>query len=182
MRSCNLGGAQRVSCGEGGRLGAEDDFDELYRRTRDRLVLQITAISGDPFEAKDFVQEAFVRAWSKWDAVAKYDDPEGWIRRVAYHLAIGRWRRSRKLVLRDHVQQGTVQIPGEQAGVIDALQRIPDSERRAIVLHHVCGLSVDETAAELAAPVGTVKSWLARGRARLAAELEDTEEMTHGAQ
>jgi RNA polymerase sigma-70 factor (ECF subfamily) len=161
-------------------LSAEDDFDELYRRSRDRLVVQIAALSGDPSEAKDFVQEAFVRAWSKWDAVAEYDDPEGWIRRVAYNLAIGRWRRSRKLVLRASVHQETVQIPGEQAGLIDALQRIPASERRAIVLHHACGLSVDETAAELSASVGTVKSWLARGRAHLASELDDTEEMTHG--
>jgi RNA polymerase sigma-70 factor, ECF subfamily len=135
-----------------------------------------------PPRRKDFVQEAFVRAWSRWDTLAKYDDPESWIRRVAYRLAIGRWRRGRKLVLRATVHQHPVQIPGEQAGVIDALQRIPSSERRAIVLHHVCGLSVDETAAELSAPVGTVKSWLARGRAHLASELEDIEEMTHGTQ
>ena len=163
-------------------MGAEDDFDELYRKTRDRLIVQILAVSGDPSEAKDFVQEAFVRAWTKWDTISTYDDPEAWIRRVAYHLAVGRWRRSRKIVLRAAVQHETIQVPGEQAGLIDALWRLPASERRAIVLHHVWGLSVDETASELSAPVGTVKSWLARGRVRLAAELEDTEEMTHGAQ
>jgi RNA polymerase sigma-70 factor (ECF subfamily) len=163
-------------------LGAEDDFDELYRMSRDRLVVQITAISGDSFEAMDFVQEAFIRAWSKWDKVAGYDDPEGWIRRVAYHLAIGRWRRSRKFVLRANVHRGPVELPGEQAGVIEALQRIAPSERRAIVLHHVCGLSIEETATELSAPVGTVKSWLSRGRVHLATELEDAWEMTHGTQ
>jgi RNA polymerase sigma-70 factor (ECF subfamily) len=161
-------------------LGAEDDFDELYRACRDRLVVQITAISGDASEAKDFVQEAFIRAWNRWDTVAGYDDPEGWIRRVAYHLAVGRWRRSRKFVLRATVGQRPIQLPGDQAGVIEALQRIPPSERRAIVLHHVCGLSVEETAAELSAPIGTVKSWLSRGRVRLATELEESQEMTHG--
>ena len=161
-------------------MGAEDDFDELYRATRDRLVVQIAAISADSSEAKDFVQEAFIRAWTRWNKVAGYDDPEAWVRRVAYRLAIGRWRRSKKLVLRADVHLQAVQIPGEQAGVIEALRRLPNSERRAIVLHHVWGLSVDETAAELSAPVGTVKSWLARGRARLASELEDTEEISHG--
>jgi RNA polymerase sigma-70 factor (ECF subfamily) len=108
-------------------LGAEDDFDELYRACRDRLVVQITAISGDASEAKDFVQEAFIRAWNRWDTVAGYDDPEGWIRRVAYHLAVGRWRRSRKFVLRATVGQRPIQLPGDQAGVIEALQRIPCS-------------------------------------------------------
>lgn len=72
------------------------------------------------------------------------------------------------------------EIPGEEAGVIDALQWIPTSERRAIVLHHVCGLSVEEVAAELRAPVGTVKSWLARGRVHLASQLSEIEEVIHG--
>jgi RNA polymerase sigma-70 factor, ECF subfamily len=161
-------------------LRAEDEFDELYRTSRDRLVVQIAAITGDPSEARDFVQEAFIRAWTKWDRISTYDDPEGWIRRIAYRLAVGRWRRSRRLLLRADVHQEQVEIPGEQAGVIDALQRIPSMERRAIVLHHVCGLSVEETAAELSAPSGTVKSWLSRGRASLATELDDTEEVGHG--
>jgi RNA polymerase sigma-70 factor, ECF subfamily len=163
-------------------LRAEEEFDELYRTCRDRLVVQIAAVCGDPSEARDFVQEAFVRAWIDWDRISGYEDPEGWIRRVAYRVAVGRWRRSRKLLLRADVHRQQVELPGEQAGVIDALQRIPLSERRAIVLHHVCGLSVADTAAELSAPEGTVKSWLSRGRAHLASALEDTEEMTYGNQ
>jgi RNA polymerase sigma-70 factor (ECF subfamily) len=161
-------------------LRAEDQFDELYRTSRDRLIVQIAAMSGDASEAKDFVQEAFIRAWAKWDHISTYDNPEAWIRRVAYHLAIGRWRRSRRVVLRPNVHHEHFEMPGEQAGVIDALQRIPASERRAIVLHHVCGLSVEEAAAELSAPVGTLKSWLVRGRAHLASQLDETEELTRG--
>lgn len=161
-------------------MRAENTFDELYRASRDRLIVQVTAMCGDASEAMDFVQEAFVRAWIRWDRVSTYDDPEGWVRRVAYRLAIGRWRRSRRWLLRADVHRGHVEIPGEQAGVIDALQRIPPSERRSIVLHHVCGLSVEEAAAELSAPVGTVKSWLARGRAHLASELDEREELIHG--
>jgi Serpin (serine protease inhibitor)/Sigma-70 region 2 len=123
-------------------LGGEEEFDELYLTSRDRLVVQITAICGDATESRDFVQEAFARAWTMWGRIATYEDPEGWIRRVAYRLAVGRWRRSRKLMLRADVHQEVMGLPGEQIGVIDALQRIPVSERRAIVLHHVCGLSV----------------------------------------
>jgi RNA polymerase sigma-70 factor (ECF subfamily) len=163
-------------------LGAEEEFDGLYRSSRDRLVVQITAICGDSTEARDFVQEAFVRAWTRWGQIATYEDPEGWVRRVAYRLAVGHWRRGRRLVVRAHVHQERLELPGEQLGVIDALQRIPVSERRAIVLHHVCGLSVEDTATELSAPIGTVKSWLFRGRAHLATELDDTEELTYGDQ
>jgi RNA polymerase sigma-70 factor (ECF subfamily) len=154
-------------------------FDDLYRTSRDRLAIQIAALTGDPSEAKDFVQEAFIRAWSKWDRISTYDDPEGWVRRVAYQLAVGRWRRSRKFVLRSAVSRSNGDSPGEGLGVIDALQTLPVAERRAIVLHHVGGLSVEETARELSAPVGTVKSWLSRGRTRLAAELGPIEEGDH---
>jgi RNA polymerase sigma-70 factor (ECF subfamily) len=163
-------------------LRAEEEFDELYRTCRDRLVVQIAALCGDASEARDFVQEAFVRAWLDWERISGYEDPEGWIRRIAYRFAVGRWRRSRRLLLRADVHRQRVELPGEQAGVIDALQRIPVSERRAIVLHHVCGLSVEETATELSAPEGTVKSWLSRGRAHLASALDDSGEMSYGNQ
>jgi RNA polymerase sigma-70 factor (ECF subfamily) len=60
--------------------------------------------------------------------------------------------------------------------IVAALQALPVAERRAIVLHHVAGLSVVDIASELRAPEGTVKSWLSRGRSRLASELDRPEQ------
>jgi RNA polymerase sigma-70 factor (ECF subfamily) len=60
--------------------------------------------------------------------------------------------------------------------IVAALQALPVAERRAIVLHHVAGLSVVDVASELRAPEGTVKSWLSRGRSRLASELDRPEQ------
>ena len=74
-------------------------FDAFYERARDRLAVQIAALTGDPAEAVDHVQEAFVRAWSRWGYVSGLDDPEGWVRRVAHNLAVSRWRRARRVVL-----------------------------------------------------------------------------------
>ena len=159
-------------------------FDELYAATRERLTVQLTALAGDPSEAQDLVQEAFVRAWIRWDSVGAYEDPEGWIRRVAFNLGVSRWRRARRLVLRPSPagalpsapgltsDASSTSGPGGSLGVIAALQALPVSERRAVILHHVTGLSVEEVAAEIGSPVGTVKSWLSRGRRRLEAELE----------
>jgi DNA-directed RNA polymerase specialized sigma24 family protein len=50
-------------------------------------------------------------------------------------------------------------------------------QRQAIVLHHLVDLPVEEVAATLGARTGTVKSWLARGRRTLAAQLGDPEEV-----
>ena len=133
-----------------------------------------------------------MRAWIRWDTVSVYDDPEGWVRRVAYNLGVSRWRKARRLLLRPSsagalpsgeglVSDGSsIGGPGESIGVIAALLTLPVPERRAVVLHHVAGLSVEEVAAEVGSPVGTVKSWLSRGRGRLQAELESQGVHNHG--
>lgn len=149
------------------------EFDEFYLGSRDRLALHIAALTGDAAEAVDHVQEAFVRAWSRWTYVGGLDDPEGWVRRVAHNLAVSRWRRARRLVLGASVADAAFEWADDQRAVVDALGLLPRPQREAIVLHHVAGLSVEEVAGELNAPAGTVKSWLSRGRRQLAAVLAD---------
>ncbi len=116
-----------------------------------------------------------MRAWLRWGTIGGYDDPEAWVRRVAHNLAVSRWRRARKLVLRASVPVAHTDSPGNRIPILAALQALPVPERRAIVLHHVAGLPVADVALELRAPEGTVKSWLSRGRSRLATELDRLE-------
>lgn len=152
------------------------DFDEFYRSARDRLVMQIAALTGDAAEAQDHVQEGFVRAWARWDRVGRYDDPEGWVRRAAHHRAVSAWRRARRLLPRAEAGADGAWLDPDQLPVVEALGKLPARERQALVLHALAGLSVAEIAAELSAPPGTVKSWLSRGRARLARELRAEEQ------
>jgi RNA polymerase sigma-70 factor (sigma-E family) len=152
-----------------------EGFDELYRASRDRLAVQLAALTGNSSDADDVVQEAFMRAWLRWGTIGDYDDPEAWVRRVAHNLAVSRWRRARKLVLRASVPIARTESPGQRIPILAALQALPVAERRAIVLHHVAGLPVAEVAIDLGAPEGTVKSWLSRGRTRLATELDRLE-------
>jgi RNA polymerase sigma-70 factor (sigma-E family) len=151
--------------------GPDLSFDEFYLAARDRLVVQIAALTGDPAEAQDHVQEAFARAWVRWPSVSRYQDPEGWVRRVAYHRAVSRWRVARRLFLRAEAGEGGVHVEASQLPLFEALGRLPVRERQALALQAIAGLSVAEIAAELSVPPGTVKSWLSRGRARLAREL-----------
>jgi RNA polymerase sigma-70 factor, ECF subfamily len=152
--------------------GAELDFDQFYLAARDRLVAQIAALTGDAAEAQDHVQEGFARAWGKWARVSQYDDPEAWVRRAAYHRAVSRWRRARRHLLSAEVGEDAPHFDHDQLPVIEALRKLPASERRALILQALAGMTIAEIAAELSAPPGTVKSWLSRGRARLAGELD----------
>jgi RNA polymerase sigma-70 factor, ECF subfamily len=160
-------------------------FDQFYENSFRRLVGQIYAMCGNLAEAQDCVQEAFVRAWDKRRSLDTDRFPEAWVRTVAYRLAVSRWRRARK-ALRAPDRAYAGQTPQEpdvsRVALARALQQLPADQRRAIVLHHLCDLSVRDIAAETGVPTGTVKARLSRGRAALATLLADEypEEQVHG--
>ena len=63
----------------------------------------------------------------------------------------------------------------DRIALVRALNQIPADQGRAIVLHHLCDLSVEDVAREVGAPAGTVKARLSRGRAALTALLDPTD-------
>lgn len=162
----------------------ERAFDEFYAGSYRRLVGQIYSMCGNLAEAQDCVQEAFVRAWDKRGALDVAQFPEAWVRTVAYRLAVSRWRRARR-GLRAQDRALALSPPAEpgiaHVALVRALQKLPPEQRRAIVLHHLCDLSVADIALETGVPSGTVKARLCRGRATLATVLADSpEEGVHG--
>ena len=161
-----------------GRPGAmtDDDFDAFYARTAPGLVRQLHAMTGDRAEAQDCVQEAFARAWQRWGRLRGYDAPEAWVRTVAWRLAVSRFRRltaGARAVRRHGAAPDVPALSPDRVALLDALARLPAAQRRAVVLHHVAGLSVQEVADETGVPLGTAKARLSRGRTALAALLTE---------
>jgi RNA polymerase sigma-70 factor (ECF subfamily) len=160
------------------------EFDQFYASTAPRLVGQLTAMLGSFAEAQDCVQEAFVRAWLHRKELGVDGSPEAWVRRTAWRVGVSRWR-SATAVFRAYVRRGVdSDAPGpteDHAALVAALRRINADQRRAIVLHHLCDLSVDDVARETEVPAGTVKARLARGRTALAEILAPDALPTHHA-
>ncbi|SHN26434.1 SigE family RNA polymerase sigma factor [Cryptosporangium aurantiacum] len=156
------------------------DFGRFYGEHFAGLCKQLYAYHGDRAEAQDLVQEAFVRAWMRWATVSRYQDPAAWVRQVAWRLAVSRWRRTRTALAFAHRQREQHAPPPdpEHVTLVAALATLPENQRRAVVLHHLADLSVAEIAEQEGAAVGTVKSWLHRGRAALAGQLDDTSAAT----
>src|SRR5262245_32540387 len=73
----------------------ESAFAEFYQANYRGIVAQLYAYTGDLTEAQESAQEAFIRAWSRWQRVAEYDEPRAWVCRVAYRVAVSRWRRAK---------------------------------------------------------------------------------------
>jgi RNA polymerase sigma-70 factor (ECF subfamily) len=149
-------------------------FDEFYASTRQSLVAQVYAMIGDLGEAEDAVAEAYARAWQRWRKVHSYADPKAWVRTVAYRVAVSSWRRARNRA-DAHRRSGEPEPAFDPQTVIlvEALRQITPDQRRAIVLHHLVGLSVAEIAAETGSSASAVKQWLSRGRRSLANALGD---------
>jgi RNA polymerase sigma-70 factor (ECF subfamily) len=157
----------------------EGSFDEFFRREFPRLVGQAYLLVGSQQLAEDLTQEALARAWVRWGRVSQLENPEAWARRVLYNLALNdrRWRRRRhrsglpNVVAADPGPEDSVVGSVIGSGLLAAVLALPADRRRALVLHDVAGVSVDEIAAQLGVPSGTVRSWLSRDRSALAERL-----------
>lgn len=153
------------------------DFDQFYTAHVHRLVAIVYTVTGDAAEAEDAVQEAFTRAWSRWDRLVANGDPTPWIRTVAMRLAVSTWRKSRNRV-RAHFRHGPpADLPDlapDHVALVAALRKLKPEQRRAVVLHHLLDLPVEEVARETGSTSAAVRTRLVRARRALSIHLGDT--------
>lgn len=158
-------------------MRSADEFDLFYAGTVRRVTSYLYVVTGSRTEAEDAAQEAFARAWQRWDKVSGYGDPEGWVRTVGHRVSVNAWRKARTRAAA-HRRHG---VPDHEPGlspdylaIVAALKQVSPGQRQAIVLHYLVGLSVNEIARETGTPSGTVKARLSRGRQALAGYLGDS--------
>ncbi|WP_410814567.1 SigE family RNA polymerase sigma factor [Micromonospora sp. 067-2] len=164
----------------GGSKTTATTFDDFYHAHFHSVTTQLCAYTGDLPQAQDLAQEAFCRALARWDRLVRYDDPVAWVRRVAWNLARSRWRRlrtARNHLLRQRRVEAEVAGPTPDRVAIDAaLAKLPANHRRAVILHYLADLPVNQIAVQEGVAEGTVKSWLHRGRVALAGLLDESTE------
>jgi RNA polymerase sigma-70 factor, ECF subfamily len=160
----------------GADVRTEAEFTDLYEKHFSELAAQVCAYLGDATEAQDLVQEAFLRAWQRWDKVGGYEEPVAWVRRVAWNLATSRHRRNqvaRKFLQKSSAPELAPAASPDHVALVAALKLVPAKRRQALVMHYMADMTVAAIAEATGAKEGTVKSWLHRGRKELAALLTD---------
>jgi len=156
-------------------ISSSPDVSTLFNLHYARLVRSLTVICGNSEEAADAVQEAFVKAHLKWRKISTYEDPVGWIRRVAINKVRdghrSRVRRERIVDRLSTLPNVTSEIP-EIDEVAGLLATLPKQQRAVAAMFYVEQMSVLEIAAALEISDGAVKFHLHQAREKLRAHIE----------
>jgi RNA polymerase sigma-70 factor (ECF subfamily) len=161
-----------------GDAGAER---ELYDRHVDRVYrLAWRLADGDAELARDFTQEAFVRAFDRLPAFRGDAAFATWMHSITVSVALNGMRRVRRrreretgLAAAATVGAGEGVEPDLRARLRSAVARLPEKYRVVFLMFDVEGYTHDEIAAALSMPTGTSKARLSRARARLRQELAE---------
>lgn len=159
-----------------------------------RFALRLT---GAPDAAEDLVQETFLRAFRSWEQYTPGTRAKSWLfticrnvylrqrERSARHDRIveesvareGTGRRGASVVnslwvdLKDRDPEGEFFGAIVDERILEAIQRLPEEYRTAVLLSDVEGLPYADIAKAMDVPIGTVKSRLFRGRRQLQRDL-----------
>lgn len=160
-----------------GRTDVATRFEAFYGRERDPLVRALTFATGDPAAASDAVDEAMARAYQRWARVSTYDNPAGWVYRVALNHSRSVFRKLGRVRVGAVPDRSVApsQLPDE--ALWRAVDRLPEAQRDAVVLRFLLDWNNAEIAQALDVPEGTIKSRVSRGLAALRERLDDTPEV-----
>lgn len=155
--------------------GDEHAFGELFRRHKDRMWAVALRTTRDPELAADCVQDGFIAAFRRADSFRGEAAVTTWLHRIVVNACLDRLRRRRPTSelpeheLADrHDDHASTEV---RLDVHEALAKLPEGQRAALILVDMHAVPVIEAAQILGVAEGTVKSRCARGRAALAGHL-----------
>lgn len=147
-------------------------LEETVNKYENTLYRSALAILGDPHEAQDAVQDAFVKYLEKAPEFDGPDHEKAWLIRVTVNGCRSRLRspwHSRRTAL----SEGLPAPEPEEQAVLEAVLALPPRDRAAVHLYYYEGYSTPEIAAMTGQSEGTVRSRLTRARQKLKTLLAD---------
>ena len=175
---------------EAARRGDRAAYDVLVRRKVESVYRTARAILGNDADADDATQEAFVSAWRNLPRLRESERFDAWLGRIVVNacrqvirkrhgvreIRMDTWDGGDSHSLVDAGSARDSRRPDEEAieaiAFDRAFERLSIEDRSILALHHADDLGLDEIAAVLGIPTGTVKSRLLRARRALERSLE----------
>lgn len=170
------------------KQGDQDAFARLVEANQNKIYSLSLRMTGNPEDAADLAQEAFLKAWRSLSAFQEESSFSTWLYRLASNLCIDFLRREKRrktavttvsldddsddappMEVPDHrfTPETEVERRELRAAMSRALHSLSEEHRRILILREVEGLSYTEIAQALELEEGTVKSRIARARISL---------------
>lgn len=163
------------------KRGSERAFEQLVRANEKKVYTLCLRMCGDPADAEEAAQEAFLAAWKGLPSFRGDSAFSTWLHRLAANACIDLLRRSRhargEVSLDDELAaepvdehaspQRELERREQREAVQQGLAALPDEQRTVLVLREIEQLSYTEIAEVTGLELGTVKSRISRARAQL---------------
>lgn len=163
--------------------GSQSAFKNLYDATSPQLYSLLLRMLRNPDSAQDVLQDAYVKIWHKAASYApERGAPLTWLLTIARYSALDRLRKRRpEVTLPDDPDLEARLLEDEEGrnpsdaneelqklgAVQNCLNTLKPTQQNSVLLAYYEGLTHEELSERLGAPLGTVKSWVRRGLARL---------------
>lgn len=161
------------------QAGDVEAFEAVYRAHATAVHALCLHMTGDGGEARDLVQDVFVRAWERLPSFRGQSSLATWLHRLAVNVVLEKWRSTKRDALRmiDDPDGTAFGAPMAQLDldatmdIAEAMTKLPAGARTVFVLHEIEGYSHEEIAAMTGIAAGTSRTQLFRARRALATKL-----------
>ena len=159
-------------------IQAKCDLDELYRAHAAEVYRYVYAVLGNRADAEDITQTTFVNALRALERGEQPRKPANWLITIAHNLMRQRFRQQQSRPRQVELDRDVPTLEADDNGpsiedLVRALQRIPETQREALVLREMEGRSYKEISAILDVSETALESLIFRARRSLAEELEN---------
>jgi RNA polymerase sigma factor (sigma-70 family) len=161
------------------RQGSRIAFERLVARHQQAVRSFLRRACGDAADADDLAQDTFLAAWSGLWRYRGSASVRSWLCAIAWKKCLSFMRSSARTRRREDAAEmdPPCQVsPDDQLDLAAALLELPFDQRAAVALCLGGGFSHAEAAEVLAQPLGTIKSHVLRGRAKLLQALGGSDE------
>ena len=168
---------------EAAQADARREFEERLAECGPLAYRVACGVLRNTADAEDVAQEALLRAYKSFERLRDRSRFRGWLVRISFRLALDRLRSAKRREQRDTLWSQPVNVPplasaedmaasNQFQGHLErALEELPEKLRLVLLLSAMDGYTIEEIAAIVGVPIGTVKSRIFIARKRLAEKL-----------